>query len=101
VAQPDPSTYRQHAKPERQHGHHGLGREQDATPFQMVCRIPGQRQQQKSRTELQRHHDANRRGVLVRQLRQHQPVLRHALHPGADVRHDGACGPHPVVVTAQ
>ncbi len=58
-------------------------------------------QHQGERPELQRHDDAERGGTLVRKFREHQPVLRCALHPGAHVRHQSPRGPHAIVVIAK
>jgi hypothetical protein len=66
-----------------------------------IGRIAGQGKQQQMRAVLQRHGDAERGAIVVRQLRQHQPALRDALHPGADIRHQRAGGPEPVIESSQ
>src|SRR3954451_7010910 len=67
----------------------------------MIGGIAGPRHQQQLRPELQRHHDADRRGALMGELGQDQPVLGGALHPGADVRYQRTRCPYPVVVVRQ
>ena len=53
------------------------------------------------RAELQRHDDADGGGAVVGQPGQHEPVLRGALHPGADIRDERPGSPDAVVVAAQ
>src|ERR1700761_9041380 len=47
--------------------------------------------------ELQPHDDPNGGGVVVRQFREDDPILRRALHPRADVGYQRARSPHAVV----
>ena len=67
----------------------------------MVRRVAGPRQQEQLGAELKRHDEPHRGGVMVGQLGQHQPVLGHPLHPGADVGHQAARRPDPEVIAPE
>ena len=74
--------------------------QQHAAPVEAVRDVAGDGQQEERRTELQRHHEAHRGRVVVGELREDDPVLRGALHPRADVRHQRARSPQAIVETA-
>ena len=87
----------EHAQHQRQHAHRRLRRHQQLALIEVVGRRSRPGQQQHLRPELQRHDDADGRRVVMRQLREHEPVLRDALHPGADVGNDRAGCPEAIV----
>ena len=89
------------AQRQSEHAHRRLRGDQQLALVEMVGGEAGQGQQQKLRPELQRHDQADGRGVVMGELREHQPVLGRALHPGADVGDEGAGGPDPIVEAAQ
>ena len=74
---------------------------QELALVEVVGGQAGPGQEQKLRPELQRHDHADGRGVVMGELGEHQPVLRRALHPGADVGDERPGGPDPVVEDAQ
>src|SRR5581483_4993745 len=47
------------------------------------------------------HDDSDRRGAVVRELSEDKPVLRRALHPGADVGHDRSARPDAIIVASE
>ena len=65
--------------------------------LEMIGGKTGERQQQDLRAKLQSHDDTERGCVLMRQLGQHEPVLRGPLHPGADIGDQRAYRPDPVI----
>jgi len=67
----------------------------------MIGRKTRQRQQQKMRSELERHHDADCCCVMVCQLREDDPVLGNALHPRTDIGYNRPAGPDAIVVAVQ
>jgi hypothetical protein len=74
---------------------------QHLAPVEAVGDVSREGQQEQRRPELQRHHDADRGRVAVGEVRQHQPVLRGALHPGADVGDERPRRPAAVIGTGQ
>ncbi|MNL01836.1 hypothetical protein D3C87_1223210 [compost metagenome] len=90
----------QQAQAQRQQSHGRLRAQQQFAPVEQIGRHARQGQQQQLRTELQGHDDADGAGIVLRQFAEHQPILRRALHPGADIRHEGAAGPDTVIGNA-
>jgi hypothetical protein len=86
---------------ERKDAHRGLCEHQQLALIEVVGREARPRQQHELRAELERHHDPHGRRVVMRQLREHEPVLRGTLHPGADIRHERASGPHAVIEVSE
>ena len=78
---------------EADQAHGSLGADQQPALGQPVGEQPGERGQQQHRRELQAGGDADGDRGVVGEDGEDQPVLGDALHPGADVRHDGAGGP--------
>ena len=74
---------------------------QEFALVEAICRQACPGQQKQLRGKLQAHDDTNGGGVVVRQLREHEPILGNALHPCPDVGHQGARCPHPIVETTQ
>src|SRR5699024_5898295 len=62
---------------------------------------PRERAEEQRRDELEGGDDPDRGPGLPREVGEHQPVLPDTLHPGTDVRHQGAGEPQPVVELAQ
>ncbi len=90
-------------KPERrrERPHRRLRGHEELALIQAVGGRSRPRQEQQLRPELQRHHRADRRGAVMGEPGEHQPGLRRALHPGADIGDEGPGGPHPVIENAQ
>ncbi len=101
MPQPDQAGDDEKAEAEREQSHGGLGADEQLAPVEMIGGMAGERQQQDLRSELQPHHDADRGGIVLGQLGQHDPVLRGALHPAADIGDERADGPDPVVPVRQ
>jgi len=95
------SRHRQKAKPQRQQTHRRLGGDQEPAPIEMVGGGAGPGQQEELGRKLQRHDHAQGGGALVRQDRQHQPILRRPLHAGADIGDERAARPNTIVVAPQ
>jgi hypothetical protein len=91
----------QQTQAQRRAGEAQLRGDQQFAPVELVGGEATDGQQQQHRPELQGHDDAQGGGILFGQLRQHQPVLGGALHPGADVGNDPAKGPDAEVVDGQ
>jgi hypothetical protein len=91
----------ENAQRQSQHAHRRLRHQQKTPLVEMIGRRSRPGQQQELRPELQGHHHTDGRGVMMRQLGQHQPILCRALDPGADVGHERARHPHPIVEAAQ
>ena len=88
----------QDAEDERQNAHADLRRHHQLAAIQVIGGEAGPRQKQKLRPELQGHHDADGGGVVMCQLGQDQPVLRHPLHPRSRVGNERAGKPDAVIV---
>src|ERR1700733_31969 len=67
----------------------------------MVGGEAGPGQQKQLRSELQRHDQADGRGVVMGQLGGPQPVLGRPLHPCADMGDEGAGDPDPIIEASQ
>lgn len=63
----------------------------------MIGGEAGPRHQEQLRSKLQCHHDAHGGRAMLRELGENEPILCGALHPGADIGHQRARRPDPVV----
>ena len=71
--------------------------EEELAAVEVIGREAGQGEQQDLGPERQRHDDADRGGVVVRQLGEYEPVLADALRPGAHGGDDRSGRPDAVV----
>ena len=94
------SGHGQQAEDERTQGQPGLGDQQDPALVEPVRDQAAVRAEQQHRQELQARRDADRERRPAGQL-EHEPVLGHPLHPGADVGDEGAAEVDPVVAVDQ
>ena len=86
---------------QRDQSHRALGEDEEAALVHAVGDEAGVDGEEQRRQELQRRGQAGGGGGVVSEDAQHQPVLRHALHPGPGVGHEGGQEPDPVVVESQ
>ena len=86
---------------QRDQSHRALGEDEEAALVHAVGDEPGVDGEEQRRQELQRRGQAGGGGGVVGQDAQDEPVLGHALHPGAGVRDQGREEPDPVVVEPQ
>ena len=87
----------QDADHDADHQQQRLGDHEQTPAVEPVGDPAGRAHEQQRRSELQRHRDAHRGGVVVGELGEHDPAERRRLHPRADVRHERADEPDPVV----
>lgn len=92
-----PAQQRQRTQPARQQRHRALRNEQELAAVEAISSVARERDQHGRRPELQRHHGTERGRAVARQLGQHKPILRRALHPRANVGHQRSERPKPVV----
>ena len=81
--------------------HGALGEDEELALIDPVGDEASMGGQQQHGEELQGRGQAGGGGGVVGEDAQHQPVLRHALHPGPGVGHEGGQEPDPVVVESQ
>ena len=81
--------------------HGALGEDEELALVDPVGDESGVGGEQEHGEELQGRGQAGGGGGVVGEDAQHQPVLRHALHPGPGVGHEGGQEPDPVVVESQ
>ncbi len=84
------------AQREGAHPERDLERDEHPALVDAIGEHPAPEREQQCRGELGRGRQPQRGGVATGQV-QHEPVLRHALHPGADQRDDLTGGVAPVV----
>ncbi len=97
----DDSSNGESAEDERKHTHRRLSEHQEPALIEAVRSRSCPGQKQKQRSELQAYDNAQSRRIMMSKLRQDKPVLRDALHPGADVGNQGAGCPQAEVETSQ
>ncbi len=81
--------------------HRRLCGDQQLTLIEIVGGEAGPGQEKELWPELQRHDQADGRGVVMGELGEHQPVLGRPLDPGADIGDEGAADPDPIVEASQ
>jgi len=91
----------QDPKDQGETSHRRLGGDEELALVEMVGGEAGPGQQQELRPELQGHHQADRRSVVIGELGEHQPVLPGPLYPGADVGDESAGCPDPIVESSK
>ena len=87
-----------------QHGDHaeaGLDGDEQLAPVDMIGKRSRDCHQQQLRQKLERRDQADGARAVIGEFGQHQPVLRGALHPGADVRKEAGTHPEPEVPVGQ
>jgi hypothetical protein len=82
---------------ERKGAHGCLGEHEELALIEAVGSRAGPGQEQEERGELQAHDDAERGRIVMGELREDEPVLRDALHPGAGVGDEAANSPQAEV----
>ena len=100
---PQPGAPDEDVQPEHQRdqAHRALGDDEQAALVHAVGDEAGVDGEEQRRQELERRGQAGGGGGVVGQDAQDEPVLGHALHPGAGVRDQGREEPDPVVVEPQ
>ncbi|CPU65421.1 Uncharacterised protein [Mycobacteroides abscessus] len=89
------------AETEREQSHRALGGHEEPTAWQPVGEQARPRGQGEHGCELQRGDDADGDAGVVGEVAEDEPVLRDALHPGADVRDERGAEPDAVVVVLE